>query len=102
MPSLSEQDVDKPAHLELELRRIRLQERELVLRRAQLLQELELKRVQLTFEFAKFGFAGTLGGGIAGMVLILALVVVDMPIRLTSTLEYGASLAFRCSLSLLL
>lgn len=49
---------------ELELKR-----NELNIRR----QELDLQRITLFIEFAKYGFAGTLGGAIVGMVLVLAL-----------------------------
>ena len=39
------------------------------------IQELELRRaeLQLANEFSKYGFAGTLIGGLAGMILVLAL-----------------------------
>lgn len=51
---------------EIELRKLRLAE-----------QELELKRGQLAVEFAKFGFGGTLTVAIGGMILILALPIID-------------------------
>jgi hypothetical protein len=60
---------------ELELRKIKLQE-----------QELEFKRAQLDVEFAKFGFSGTLTAGIGGMVLILALAIID---AVSSDFTYG-------------
>ena len=53
---------------ELELKR-----NELDVRR----QELDLQRIKLFVEFAKYGFAGTLGAAIAGMVLVLALAVLS-------------------------
>lgn len=52
---------------ELELRKIKLQEA-----------ELRLKEAQLASDFAKFGFRGTLGGAIGGMILILAIRIVDL------------------------
>jgi len=51
---------------EIKMREFKLQE-----------QELELKRAQLAVEFAKYGFAGTLIAAIVGMMLVLALAVID-------------------------
>jgi hypothetical protein len=51
---------------DLESRKSRLQE-----------QELEYKRAQLAIDFAKFGFAGTLAAGFGGLILILALAIID-------------------------
>lgn len=35
--------------------------------------DLELERIRLFIDFAKFGFSGTLSGGIVGMVLVFGL-----------------------------
>jgi hypothetical protein len=48
---------------------LELRERELELRR----EDLELQRARLFVEFARFGFAGTLTAGIAGLLLIFGL-----------------------------
>ena len=39
--------------------------------------ELELKEATLAADFAKFGFRGTLGGAIVGLIFILALAALD-------------------------
>ena len=51
-------------------------------------QQLEFKRAQLAVEFAKFGFAGTLTGAICGMVMILALAIID---AISSDFTFGAT-----------
>ena len=51
------------------LTELELKTMELELRR----QELDLQRTKLFIEFARFGFVGTLTGGLVGMALVLAL-----------------------------
>lgn len=40
-------------------------------------EELAIRRFELAIEFAKFGFRGTLAAGISGLILILALALLD-------------------------
>jgi hypothetical protein len=40
-------------------------------------EELAIRRFELAIEFAKFGFRGTLAAGISGLILILALAMLD-------------------------
>ena len=51
---------------DIDLRKLQLQE-----------QEFEYKRAQLAVEFAKYGFTGTLTAAIGGLILILALAIID-------------------------
>ena len=65
---------------EIELRKLRLAEHknEIELRKLRLAeQKLEIERGKLAVEFAKYGFSGTLTAGIGGMILILALAIID-------------------------
>lgn len=46
------------------------------LRQLELRQQFEIRKMELSVEFAKYGFYGTLVGAITGMVILLALAIV--------------------------
>ncbi|EAQ80679.1 hypothetical protein, partial [Blastopirellula marina] len=66
MRSTSSSDLVMTDMLDVESRKLRLQE-----------QELELRRGELAIEFAKYGFYGTLSAGICGMLMVLSLSIID-------------------------
>ena len=42
----------------------------------ELRQQFEIRKMELSVEFAKYGFYGTLAGGVIGMVILLALTII--------------------------